>query len=150
MNINILYDYVPQRDAFIDIDIERNLVSKVLPEYENYAEYCLCIYGISEGVLDECLNDVHDKVEEYLCKISERIPDDTLWDLQCKPVFLFENKETATIFIDFANSLNEENFVEFVLEMKRAYYTPWTHVQMIKQSRIYEILDHYEERIYHD
>lgn len=150
MNINKLYDYVPQRDAFIDIEIENELTNGILSEYETCAEYCLCIYGVTETVLDECLVSVAKKAEEYLLKISEHIPEDTLWDLQCRPIFLFENKETAIIFMDFANTLSEEDYVSFMDELERDYYEPWTHIQMIRQSQIYEIIDHYEGRFFCD
>ena len=35
MNINKLFDYIPQRDAFFVIDIEDHDVAEVLPEFEN-------------------------------------------------------------------------------------------------------------------
>lgn len=146
MNIAKLYEYVPQRDAFIDIEIENGAINKILPEYEHYMDSCLCIYGISESELDGCLVSVKAKVDEYISEIKEHLPNNILWDLKCKPVLLFENKETAIIFMEFANSLSDEDFNEFIDEMEYAYYEPWIHVKMIPQARIYDITDYYEER----
>ncbi len=146
MNINMLFNCVPQRDAFISIQIEDNLIDQIVPEYENIPEHCICIYGVSEEIVDSCLWDVVNKAEEYKTKITKSISKDILCDLLCKPIFLFENKEMATVFMDYANTLNEEQFAIFIDELQCDYNVPWQHVQTIKNEKVYDIIDHYERR----
>jgi len=146
LNIEELFDFVPQKDAFINIHIEKDLVPHILPEYEVCAEQCICIYGVPELVVDECLSELTEKAEEYKNKILKSIPGDILWDIVCKPVFLFDNKQTANTFSDFANSLCEEDYLEFIDELQRDYCLPWTYVQMIRFEQIHDILEPYERR----
>lgn len=146
MNINTLFDYIPQRDAFFVICIEDHNVSDVLPEFENNPEHCICIYNVSEDTVNNFLPDLSVKWESNIHKMYETISSDTMWEQTCKPIFLFENKEMAIIFMDYANSLDEEDFATFIGELQRDYNDPWRYVQLIRNEKVYDIVDHYERR----
>lgn len=146
MNIVEMFDYVPPKDAFIDIHLESEFILHVLPEYEAYEEWCICIYGVSEEKLDKFFLGLVEKVGEYRRIIMGNHSRKMIWDIICKPIFLFDNRQTATVFSDFANNLCEEHFLEFISELERDYYLPWTHVRMIYYTQIYDILEPYERR----
>lgn len=146
MNINTLFDYIPQRDAFFVIDIENHNVTDVLPEFENNPEHCICIYNVSEDTVNSFLPDLSEKWEANIRKMYETISTGTMWEQTCKPIFLFENKEMAIIFMDYANSLDEEDFATFIDELQRDYNDPWRYVQLIRNEKVYDIIDHYERR----
>lgn len=147
MNIRELCNYVPQRDAFLSIQIENDLVNRVLPEYEDIPGICVCIYGISEYIMDGCMAAVAKKAEEYKSMIKSSIPGDVLWDIMCKPVLLFEDKECATIFSDYANSLDDTAYASLIDSLAADYNIPWQHIKTIRKDRIYEIIDFYEGKI---
>lgn len=146
MNINTLFDYIPQRDAFFVIDIEDHNVVDVLPEFENNPEHCICIYNVSEGTVNSFLPDLSEKWEANIRKMYETISVGTMWEQTCKPIFLFENKEMAIVFMDYANTLDEEDFATFIDELQRDYNDPWRYVQLIRNEKVYDIIDHYERR----
>lgn len=146
MNINTLFDYIPQRDAFFVIDIEDHDVAEVLPEFENNPEHCICIYNVPEDTVNSFLPDLSEKWEANIRKMYETISTGTMWEQTCKPIFLFENKEMAIIFMDYANSLDEEDFATFIDELQRDYNDPWRNVQLIRNEKVYDIIDHYERR----
>ena len=146
MNINTLFDYIPQRDAFFVIDIENHNVTDVLPEFENNPEHCICIYNVSEDTVNSFLPDLSEKWEANIRKMYETISTGTMWEQTCKPIFLFENKEMAIVFMDYANTLNEEDFATFIDELQRDYNDPWRYVQLIRNEKVYDIIDHYERR----
>ena len=146
MNIEKVHSALPEIDAFLRIEIEFDQIAQVLPDYKPCPEYCVCLYGMSEKTVDDYLREIEAKAGKYIWDISERIAEDTFWDLECKPILLFETKETLDIFLDFANVLDDDSFCEFISELQLDYNEPWTHVQMIKQETVYEILDHYEGR----
>ncbi len=146
MNIDKVHGSLPEIDAFLRIEIEFRPVSQVLPNLTPCPEYCVCLYGMSEDAVDEYLIRIRATADEYACIIRKALPEGTFWDLECKPILLFENKESLDIFLDFANVLDESSFFEFVSELQLDYNEPWTHVQMIKHEMVYEILDHYEGR----
>ncbi len=147
MNIRELCNYVPQRDAFLSIQTENNLVKQILPEYEDISGICVCIYGISEDIMDGCMEAVTQKAEEYKSKIKSFIPGDVMWDIMCKPVLLFDDKECATIFSDYANSLDVEGFASLIDSLANDYNIPWQHIKTIRKDSIYEIIDFYEGKM---
>lgn len=146
MNIEKVRSSLPEIDGFLRIEIEFDQVLQVLPNYKACPEYCVCLYGMSEETVDDYLKEITSAAEKYIWQISETVDEGTFWDLECKPILLFENKESLDIFLDFANMLDEESFCEFVSELQLDYNEPWTHVQTIKHEMVYEILDHYEGR----
>lgn len=146
MNIEKVHSSLPEIDAFLRIEIEFDQVPQVLPNYKACPEWCVCLYGMSEEAVDDSLKEIVSTAEKYIWEISETITEGTFWDLECKPILLFENKESLDIFLGFANVLDEDSFCEFVAELKLDYNEPWTHVLMIKHEMVYEILDHYERR----
>ena len=146
MNIEKVHSSLPEIDAFLRIWIEGERVEQVLPDYKSCSEYCVCIYGISENIIDDSLISIQATARKYSGRICKALSKGTAWDVECKPILLFENKESLDIFLDFANVLDEESFCEFVSELQLDYNEPWTHVQMIKHEMVYEILDHYEGR----
>lgn len=146
MNIEKVHSSLPDIDAFLRVDIEYDQVEQVLPNYKACSEYCVCLYGMSEEEVDNYLISIRATAEKYGCTIRKTIPKGTFWDLMCKPILLFENKETLDVFLDFANMLDEDSFCEFVSELQLDYDEPWTHVQMITHEMVYEILDYYERR----
>lgn len=148
MNIDVTYSSLPEIDAFLRIEIEFDQVPQVLPDYKPRPEYCVCLYGMSEEDVDNYLININQTREKYFLTICETIKEGTFWDLECKPILLFENKESLDIFLDFANVLDEDSFCEFISELQLDYNEPWSHVQMIKQEMVYEILDHYEGRYF--
>ena len=148
MNIDIVHDSLPEIDSFLRIEIEFDQVPQVLPNYKVCPEYCICLYSITEEAVDDYLTRIRETADEYVCTIRKALPEGTFWDLECKPILLFENKESLDIFLDFANVLDESSFCEFISELELDYNDPWTHVQMIKHEMVYEILDHYEERYF--
>ena len=146
MNIEKVYSSLPKVDDFLRIEIEFDQIGQILPEYKPCPEYCVCIYGISEETVDDYLKDIESTAEKYIWKICENIDEGTFWNLECKPILLFENRDGVDIFLDFANMLDESSFYEVIFELQLDYNEPWTHVQMLKQERVYEILDHYKGR----
>lgn len=148
MNIEKIHNSLPEIDAFLRIEIEFDQVPQVLPNYKACPEYCVCLCGMTEEAVDNYLISINKKREEYMWTICETIKEGTFWDIECKPILLFENKESLDIFLDFANALDESSFCEFISELELDYNDPWTHVQMIKHEMVYEILDHYEERYF--
>lgn len=146
MNINTLFDYIPQRDAFFEIYIEDHNVSDVLPEFEENKEHCICIYNVFEDTVNDFLPDLSEKWQSNIEKMHEIISPLTLWDQVCKPIFLFENKEMAKVFMDYANTLDDEDFATFIDELQRDYNIPWRYVKLIRNEKVYEIVDHYERR----
>ena len=146
MNIEKIHSSLPEIDSFLRIEIEFDQVPQVLPKYKACPEYCVCLYGMSEEAVDDYLKEITSAAEKYIWEISETIDEGTFWDLECKPILLFENKESLEIFLDFANVLDESSFCEFISELQLDYNEPWTHVQMIKHEMVYEILDHYDGR----
>lgn len=146
MNINRLFDYIPQRDIFFNIYVENHRVEQVLPEFEPCSEHCICIYNVSEDVVNCFLPDLSENWEANIHKMYENISTDTMWEQTCKPIFLFENKEMAIVFMDYANTLDEEDFATFIDELQRDYNDPWRYVQLIRNEKVYDIIDHYERR----
>ena len=63
MNINSLFDSIPQRDAFFNIFIENHNVEQVLPEFEPCSEHCICI----QRPLEICAayKKVYDIIDHY-------------------------------------------------------------------------------------
>lgn len=148
MNIEEVHSSLPEIDAFLRIWIEGDRVEQVLPDYKSCSEYCACIYGISEKIIDDSLISIQATARKYSGRICKALSKGMAWDVECKPILLFENKESLDTFLDFANVLNEESFCEFISELQLDYNEPWTHVQMIKHEMVYEILDHYEGRYF--
>ena len=146
MNIEKAYRTLPEIDAFLQITIEFDQVKQVLPHYKPCPENCVCLYGMSEETVDDYLMAIEAMAEQYIWTISETIEEDTFWELECKPVFLFETKESLDVFVNFANGLNKDRFCEFIFELQLDYNKPWMHVQMIKHEMVYEIIEHYEGR----
>ena len=52
----------------------------------------------------------------------------------------------AIVFMDYANTLDEEDFATFIDELQRDYNDPWRYVQLIRNEKVYDIIDHYERR----
>lgn len=146
MNIEKVHSSLPEIDVFLRIWIEGDRVGQVLPDYKSCSEYCVCIYGMSENAVDNYLISIQAAAKNYSGKIHGAISKGTAWDVECKPILLFEHKESLDLFLDFANVLDEGSFCEFISELQLDYNEPWTHVQMLKQELVYEILDHYERR----
>ena len=146
MNINILYDCIPDRDAFFKMFIENHTVEQVLPEFKNSPEHCICIYGVTEGAVNAFLPELSIRWEHIINLKIERIPIDIMWELVCKPIFLFESKEMAIEFQDYANSLDDEDFATFIDELQRDYNEPWRYVLLIRNEKVYDIIDYYEGR----
>ena len=146
MNINTLYDHMPDRDAFFNIFIENHAVEQVLPEFRNNLEHCICIYGVTEDSINAFLPKLNKRWEYNIDRILETISSDTMWEQICKPIFLFESKEMAIEFKDYANTLDDEDFAIFIDELQQDYNEPWRYVLLIRNEKVYDIIDHYERR----
>ncbi len=147
MNIRKIFDSVPQEDAFLNIWIADKEIERIFPEYIPHSEKCICIYGATEEELDKALIKIKSKGDYYTNKIKTMDLNGLAWDVECKHVFLFESRECAFLFEDFANILPVEEFFDFISELQLDYNIPWTHVQIINQTRLHEIIDNYEERL---
>ena len=150
MNINSLFDDIPQYDAFFVISIAGHPVWDVLPTFEENEAHCICMYNVSEEEIHHILPDLRKRWEENICKLRENLPADTMWEQICKPIFLFESKEMATVFMDYGNTLKDEDFATFIDELQRDYNCLWKYVQRIRNEDVYDIIDHYERRFEDD
>lgn len=146
MNIRKYFKDIPQDDSFLDIHIEERESKDVFPDYTPCTEYCICLYGKSESEIETTLLSVRAKADTYTNKLRELFGNEVAWDVMCKPICLFENKECTFLFTDFANLLSEDDFWDFISEFQLDYNEPWTHVQLIDHAHLCEIIDHYERR----
>lgn len=145
MNINKLYNCLPETDDFLEIQLEYQQLSQILPEYNDCKESCICIYGVLEEELNQLLGEVNHKANEYVQLIRNSI-DVELWDLLIKPILLFEDKEYALSFIDYSNQLDEEDYLDFIFKLQCDYNEPWGKVKTIKKDELKDILYNYEKR----
>lgn len=145
MNINKLYNCLPETDDFLEIQLEYQQLSQILPEYNDCKESCICIYGVLEEELNQLLGEVNHKADEYV-QLIRNCMDVELWDLLIKPILLFEDKEYALSFIDYSNQLDEENYLDFICKLQCDYNEPWGKVKMIKKDELKDILYNYEKR----
>lgn len=150
MNINSLFDHIPQCDAFFTIFAECHNVNEILPEFEGVPEQCICIYGVTEESYNAFIPELNKKWEKNINTLCKNIPISTMWEQRCKPIFLFENKEIAIVFMDYANTLNEENFVTFISELQCDYNTPLGYVKTLKSEMVYDLINHYDRRFFCD
>lgn len=146
MNIRKYFNEIPQEDVFLDIYIENIESNDVFPDYTPCNEYCICLYGKSESEVEAALLPVRTKADIYTDKLRKDFGSAVAWDVMCKPICLFENKECAILFTDFANLLSEDDFRDFISEFQLDYNVPWTHVQLITNARLWEIINYYEGR----
>lgn len=146
MNIQKLYEDLPQIDTFMNIEMEYEQVEHVLTEYQFSQEYCICIYGLPKNVMDSYLLKICKKAEKYIQMLTENLDKDICWDLEIKPILLFENKECAVLFKTFANLLDEDEFCAFVRKLQLDYNEPWTHVHLITHNELQNILDYQKRR----
>ena len=146
MNVRKSFEEIPQEDSFLDIHIEDNAPNDVFPDYIPCTEYCICLYGKSESDVETAMLSIRAKADSYTSKLKELFGYNVAWDVMCKPICLFENRECALLFIDFANLLSENDFWDFISELQLDYNEPWTHVQLITHAQLCELIDYYEGR----
>lgn len=126
MNIGTYYDALPDADAALE----------VWPDGQN-GESCLCVYGVTDAEVTSWFRAVNIRAEELAQKAME---------VTMKPLLWFDSRETALEFMEFANSLQEENFYTFIREMQLNYNTPWTSARKLNLDAVQQIVDNWERR----
>lgn len=147
-NIDICYEGLPNVDDFLTVWIENKDMREVLPDFTESNACCLCIYGISETDLENQLCSVKEHADAIKsCIESNGI---TCYDIEIKPIFWFARKEDADLFIEFANSLVEQDFFDLMYELSLDYNIAWTSVQQFDNRTVYDIIEHYQGRFEND
>ena len=146
MNINNYYDHIPCFDASLKFWTENSKPQTILPDFYICDEVCLCLYGIAETTVANYLSEIKCHGEKLAAEIKKNILSHEAWDLELKPIFLFDTKETLMNFIDFTNRLSDEQFYTVICEMQLDYNVPWVSGQLLNSETVYDIIDYYEAR----
>lgn len=145
MNIMKYYNGLPEYDDLLNIWMEHSDPRTVFPDFSLCDEDCICIYGISESDVADFLTEVKEYSSQLTVTIQQSVLPDEAWDVEIKPVFLFDTKETGLIFIDYVNSLSIEQFYNMIRELQLVYNVPWTMTYPLDNEMVYRIMDRYEE-----
>ncbi|MBQ7874232.1 MAG: hypothetical protein IJ306_03600 [Oscillospiraceae bacterium] len=145
MNINSYYKNIPQYDAFLDFHTEKSAPDSILPDFVQGDEACVCIYGASESAVKDYLSALDDYSRKLALSIKSKISKDEAWDLEIKPIFLFESEKDLLNFIDFANHLDDEAFFEMIQKLQLIYNEPWISVRQLNHEKICEIIHRYKQ-----
>ena len=143
-NINVCYENLPDKDVFLSVWLENMEIKDVLSDFNVSDESCICIYGVAEKDISYKLAEI----KQYVDAITAYIKSQNIqyYDIRIKPIFVFNRKEDADIFAEFANRLEEQNFYDLIHELQLDYNIAWTSVQMFTNEMVYNIIDHYEKR----
>ena len=145
MNVEKIYNGIPDENTFLQISIANYEPEQAFHEYNQIPDKCVCIYGVSEQEIDQAMIAVRKRADYYVAKITESPLCDHTWDVECKPILLVDTKESAFLFQDFANLLDETTFCSFILELQLSYNNPWTHVQMLTHAELCDIIACYTD-----
>lgn len=141
-NINVCYENLPDKDVFLSVWLENMDVKDVLANFNLSDENCICIYGVTEQDISHKI----DEIKQYADELTVYIKSQNIqrYDIIIKPIFVFERKEDADIFTEFANRLGEQEFFDLIHELQLDYNVAWTSVEVFDNEKVYEIIDHYE------
>lgn len=145
MNIKDIYTFFPNFDRLLRISIEDHDVSEILPGRDGDEAPVICVYGITETEVRACLEAYAQEFESITEKIKGVAGADELWDVEIKPILLFDTLKTAQLFCDFANSLEYEQFCEMIDEMQRQYNTPWKSAELLDERITKKIIEEYSK-----
>lgn len=145
MNVEKIYSVIPDENTFLQISIANCEPEQALHEYNQIPDKCVCIYGVSEQEIDQAMIAVKKRADYYAAKITGSSLCDHAWDVECKPILLVDTKESASLFRDFANLLDETTFCSFIDELQLAYNIPWTHVHMLTYAELCNIIACYTD-----
>lgn len=143
-NINVCYENLPDIDVFLSVWLENMEIKDVLSDFKVSDESCICIYGVAEQDISSKLAEIKQYADEITAYIkSQNIQ---CYDIIIKPILVFERKEDADLFTEFANRIREQEFFDLIHELQSDYNVAWTSVQMFTNENVYDIIDHYEKR----
>ena len=146
MNLKEIYTYLPNCDSFLQVNIEDHNINHILPDFCADDNSVICIYGISEDLMNKTICKCAQVAQLLNKEISDKMLSKEVWDIQIKPYFLFDTLETLILFYNFANQLNEEQFSEMIDEMQIEYNVPWESVTLLVGKTTLEIIKYYERR----
>lgn len=145
MNINGYYNGLPEYDDFLTISIDKGNQKSIIPNFKKCDEACICVYNVSEAEIADYLASVEKRSFELISEIKKNIGD-KLWDLELKPIFLFEDEKSLLTFLDFSNQLNKEAFFEMISELQLAFNEPWKSVRRLTYENVLNIISDYNLR----
>lgn len=139
VNIDEYFNYVPNAEKLIKVSFETSNASNIIPWYSD-GNPVICIYGVAETTVNERLKLAKMKADEIVKTIKRSIPSDELWDIEIKPVFLFDTEANLLDFFELANSLDDEAYSEMIDKMQLKYNEPWEKVAILDCNEIQRII----------
>lgn len=148
MNLKEFYNFIPNANSFINVSLEFTDIAKIIPEFLSDNNEVICLYDICEKDMCECLKIVKETADVIKRKLVDTISLNEMWDIEIKPIFLFDTQESLLLFYDYANMLDEDNYYDMIDEMQRKYNVPWSAVTLLIKKHTQDIIEYYTRRFF--
>ncbi len=125
------FDKLPPKECFLEVNTRNDL-----PPID---EACICLCGVSPKALAARLEECKLYADQLITSLSNG--GGPFCDVQIKPIFYFDHKQTANTFLQLLGGLQAQDQYDLIYELQRAVNEPWGKVRMITSEDIDAQLD---------